>query len=451
MVTKEQVEQAFQLYGFSCPPEEIFNIFLQYFEGDDADLYKFVRLCDTLMLLNHRLTEEDVARLFNGFKKRSFVINKEIYIYALKSGNVQLLDALASKDRGEFTEEEKEWLVQASIIYGSPDFAERMIDFTDVEVRAYRDSEGNTLLHYAAAAENPEMVKFLLGKGLDLEARNSREATPVCIAAKENTNLEVLKALEEAGADMSVKSNHGENLLITAAGNNPNPEVTEYLLGKKVYDIESVDEAGLTVLQNAALHQSNPDVLRLLVKAGASPYVESYKGDNLLHLAVCNESLEVVKFVASNFTTRSLNDEGESVLQRAVLYGKNPEVVRYILEKNKREVIFGACFNSDPAILESLITRGDFDINTLDSEGRSLMMCAAHVNPNPQVVEMLWNHQAVCNNRSFDGRTLLHYGAANGQEMYDFLLQNKDIAAFSEVKDNEGHKPDYYLTHPEEF
>lgn len=378
------------------------------------------------------------------------MIEREFYICALKTLNKELLDALISQDKSNLSEDDREWLVQAAIIYSTSDFAEKMIDFSDIMVTNYRDSEGNSLLHYAAASQNSDMINLLLKKGLDLEARNSRKATPICIAAKEG-NLTVLKIFEKTGADLSVLSNHGENLLITAAGNNPNPEITEYLVKKKLWDIEYCDEAGFTALQNAALHQSNPEILRILVRAGANPYVESPKGDNLLHLAVRNKSLDVVKFIASNFTTRALNDECESVVQRAVLYGQNPEVVRYILEKNKREILFGACFNDNPEILKELI-KSDYDINTIDELGRSLMMCCCHVNDNPEIIKMLWEHNSVWNNRSNNGRTILHYAAANeNHSIYDFLLLNEAIKSLVDVEDNHGHKASYYLNHAEDF
>ena len=378
------------------------------------------------------------------------MIDKKLYICALKTLNEELLDALISQDKTNLSEDDREWLVQAAIMYSTSDFAERMIDFSDIMVTNYRDSEENSLLHYAAASQNPDMINLLLKKGLDLEARNFREATPICIAAKEG-NLKVLKTFEKAGADLSVHSNHGENLLIIAAGNNPNPEITEYLVSKKLWDIEYCDEAGFTALQNAAIHQSNLEILRILVRAGANPYVESPKGDNLLHLAVRNKSLDVVKFIASNFTTRTLNDECESVVQRVVLYGQNPEVVRYILEKNKREILFGACFNDNLEILKELI-KSDYDINTIDEPGRSLMMCCCHVNDNPEIIKMLWEHNSVWNNRSKDGRTILHYAAANeNHSIYDYLCLNDSINKLSEVEDDDGHKPSYYLTHTEDF
>ena len=46
-----------------------------------------------------------------------------------------------------------------------------------------RDEEGNTLLHLASRAGNPETVRYLIQCGLDVKARNKHDQTPLHLAA----------------------------------------------------------------------------------------------------------------------------------------------------------------------------------------------------------------------------------------------------------------------------
>ena len=64
---------------------------------------------------------------------------------------------------------------------------------------------GRTPLHEAARLGHAKMVKYLIGKGADVDARDTDRLTPILHACLDG-QVEAAKALIEAGADLTVTS-----------------------------------------------------------------------------------------------------------------------------------------------------------------------------------------------------------------------------------------------------
>ncbi|RDK37865.1 ankyrin, partial [Aspergillus phoenicis ATCC 13157] len=59
---------------------------------------------------------------------------------------------------------------------------------------------------------NLELVKLMLSRGADLEAKGANGETPLHIATS-GGHIQVVQALLEAGADASAKDRYGDTLL----------------------------------------------------------------------------------------------------------------------------------------------------------------------------------------------------------------------------------------------
>jgi ankyrin repeat protein len=136
-----------------------------------------------------------------------------------------------------------------------------LLEGRDVNLRS-EDIDKWNLLHIAlvsvSSAPRPEVVRHLIGLGVDVNARDSRQWTPLHFAAR-TKNPAVVKLLIEAGADVDAMDDEGitplhQGLLIYPA----NLEMTEMLLA-----------AG-----------AKPDMLRKFVEVVAGPDIDALR--NLL-------------------------------------------------------------------------------------------------------------------------------------------------------------------------
>src|SRR5690242_5844943 len=82
---------------------------------------------------------------------------------------------------------------------------------TDIDVES-RDGLKRTPLHVAAYCNKPEIVKFLVSKGANLNKQDRNQDSPLIIATRYGREG-VVKILLEAKADATIKGLQGETAL----------------------------------------------------------------------------------------------------------------------------------------------------------------------------------------------------------------------------------------------
>ena len=111
----------------------------------------------------------------------------------------------------------------------------------------------NALMYAAAFRKEPEFIKILINAGIDVNARDSSKRTALIIAAHKNT-APVLKALLEAGAE------------------------TDF-----------ADKIGWTALIYASYFGNEPEMISLLLDAGAEPKTRGHEGERAIDYARRNK------------------------------------------------------------------------------------------------------------------------------------------------------------------
>ena len=271
-----------------------------------------------------------------------------------------------------------------------------------------KDSQGNNAFSYAARAGNIDAIKALMAKGVSV---NENAMLMAAQGSRRGANsISLYQYLEGLHVKPTAINKNGENVLHIIVRRPGQNEIIQYLLSKGV-DVNQADEEGNTVFMNAAssrdtsamaillphvknvnqannkgvtalaiaVRSSSPDVVRYLIKKGASVNVTDANGDNLgyylvqsytslvqgpnapkpedfdaklnilqekgfqaaspqkngntlYHLAVARNDLSLVKRLGTlHLDVNSKNKEGYTALHKSAMVSTNDEIMKYLL------------------------------------------------------------------------------------------------------------------------
>ncbi|KAF5740477.1 Ankyrin repeat-containing protein putative isoform 1 [Tripterygium wilfordii] len=148
------------------------------------------------------------------------------------------------------------------------------------DVLAYRDKQGSTILHAAAARGQVEVVKHLIESFDMINSTDNQGNTALHIAAYRG-QLKVVEALVLASSSLiSLRNNSGETFLHMAVSGFQNPafrrldrqiELMRQLLGGKVFNTQDIINAknnvGRTALHMAIVENVHSELVELLMSA----------------------------------------------------------------------------------------------------------------------------------------------------------------------------------------
>lgn len=159
-------------------------------------------------------------------------------------------------------------------------------------------------LAWAAQGNHRGAVRFLIEAGADLEIPGWKGRTAL-INAAENNSIGLMRLLTRAGASVHATTGHGTTALMRAAIRG-NAEATS-LLTRVGADIEAENALAGTALLLAVRHK-HPDVVRQLLVAGAEPNRAPRRGGGAtaLHQAAGQASPDLVKLLIEAGATASL-------------------------------------------------------------------------------------------------------------------------------------------------
>ena len=197
---------------------------------------------------------------------------------------------------------------------------------------AFVPYNGETPLPCPAMWADPAVCQALIAAGADIETRDEMGRMPLHWSCKSGA-LTVVKMLVEAGANVCgvTKYRQGGLTCLQEAAHNGHTEIVRYLVGLKEVDVNAAENKKGTSLHLAA-GRKFPDVVQVLIDAGADIEAKNKKGRTPLHLAsVGGDNLATVQMlVKAGANVSEVDGEGNRCLSIACPFGRT-ETVRYLV------------------------------------------------------------------------------------------------------------------------
>ena len=175
-----------------------------------------------------------------------------------------------------------------------------------------KDSDGDTALLIAIKRfGNADVVRVLLDKGADINREDRNHRTPLWLAVSRN-KADVVRALLDKGVNINATSVDYETPLMTAAFFG-NEDVVRVLLEKNA-DVNARDDKGETALIKAVI-MSNTGVVRILIDKDVDLTIKDNSGNTALAYAEMGRKKEIAQML-QNAVNITFSQGGAADLQK---------------------------------------------------------------------------------------------------------------------------------------
>jgi ankyrin repeat protein len=311
-----------------------------------------------------------------------------------------------------------------------------------------RDSEfGGTPLLWATENGHEAVIKLLLEKGVDVESKDKYGRTPLLWAAINGYKV-IINLLLEKGAEIEARdSSFGRTPLLWAAKNGYKAVIK--LLLEKGADVESKDNINYTPLLWATIN-GHEAIIKLLLEKGAKIEAKDsqYGRTPLLWAATNGYKVIINLLLEKGADIKSKDNIGQTPLLWAAKNG-HEAIVKLLLEKGanvepKDKIIDwtplsrAAQKGYEAIIVKLLLATEGIDVDLKDKYGRTPLLWAA-ANGHEAVVKLLLATEGIdVDLKDKYGRTPLSWAAANGHKAIIKLLLPKGNAR---TEDTVGRTP----------
>ena len=198
-----------------------------------------------------------------------------------------------------------------------------------IDVNASR-ADGVTALLWAAHWDDLDTADLLLRAGANVNAADDHGVTPLS-RASENGSTAMVEKLLEAGADANAVQTSGLTPLMIASRTG-NMAVVEAFLARGA-DVNATTEQTQSTALMWAVEMPHPNIVRVLLDAGAEARTSTVKGFTPLMHAAGNGDIEMAKtLIAAGVDVNELSADGTHVLPFAIVRGQLPFAL-FLLEQ----------------------------------------------------------------------------------------------------------------------
>ncbi len=157
------------------------------------------------------------------------------------------------------------------------------------------------LISYACSEGTSEMVKTLVDRGAKVNNPYGDNAPLLCAA--DSLNFSMIKTLLEHGAKVNQKDSMEETALMLIAEDSDTgsravnrTNICKLLLkyGATVNDVNFQGETALSRFVESSIHDSNFEIIKLLIKSKANPNIKDIDGNNLIQEAKFGKNPKII-------------------------------------------------------------------------------------------------------------------------------------------------------------
>ena len=164
------------------------------------------------------------------------------------------------------------------------------------------DDSMKTVLHYAVINKNPEVVKYLLDAGLNLEVNETdiNGNTPLTAAAQFYISPKVIEILAKAGANLNAQNDEGFSALgyaIMYYGHNNAHEMIPALIKAGADVNERNNPNKVTLFMMAVRKINNESIIEAFIRGGADLNLRDIYGHTALDHAIEGNNEAAIKVI----------------------------------------------------------------------------------------------------------------------------------------------------------
>ncbi len=202
--------------------------------------------------------------------------------------------------------------------------------------------DGTTALQtLASRSKDLDIITYFIEKGNDVNAVDENGNNAFINAASRN-NIEVLQLLKKHLKDINAVNKKGQSALTLAVEHN-SPEVVKYLIDNDA-EVAVLDADGNNLafyLFNQYAPRNKKDFegkLEILKSNGLDLSKKQGNNDNLYHLAVSKESIDLLQLASSyKVDINAKNNEGNTPLHLAAMKAKDTEILKFLIENGAQK------------------------------------------------------------------------------------------------------------------
>ena len=221
-------------------------------------------------------------------------------------------------------------------------------------------------------------------------------------------------------------------------------EVVRCVLGEFDPDVNKRDSRGAPVFMRALVGK-DPEILRLLLDAGADVNATDSEGNPVLMQAILGENPEILRLLLDAGADVSATDSNGDPMLRWAIWEENSEILRLLLDAGAdanatdsrgTSMLRWAHTRGKPELVKILAAAGA-DVNAKDSSGDPLLSYVITAGP-PEILRILVDAGADVNSKTAKGDPMLWWAIIgdNSEEMLRILV---DAGADVNATDSRGN------------